>query len=105
SGAFAATRVSEENAVGAQVLIREVLNQKLLGVQDDIWGPYLTKALEGSGELGEYVEIRDFYCEPDLNIRNCDISLETDDENNHAINQFDLHVSVFQGTVKSAHVE
>lgn len=104
--ATAAPSLSYETRVGAEAILRQVIGLKLLGdSQNALFGPYLIKALEGSGGSDEFVTIQGMRCDRELGSDHCVVSLESDNSQGQKINAFDLGLQIFQGKVISALVQ
>ena len=100
-----------ESAVGAEIMVRQVLDQKLLKGENKIYRENLKFALEGAGDRNISSNMTKVECDAGLGSSYCTIhfyveaadkSKTTDPEGGEFA--FDLVVRIYQGKVISAHV-
>lgn len=97
-----------DSAIGAEVIVRQVLDRKLLPEQNSNFYEDIQFALEGSGEAKVHVDMTAIYCERSLGVDDCDISfygIFTEGEQNEPEFSFKVRARVYHGTVMSATIE
>lgn len=94
--------------VGAQVIIRRILDVNLLPPSDScMFSGILTAVLEGTGDPSKTVQITGMSCEADLGSKSCIIGILSTSElpgNDATETTFNLVFRVYQGHLVSAKI-
>jgi hypothetical protein len=111
AGAQAANGIQNyENAVGSEIIVRQVLDKKLLKGEWKDFNKDLVRAIEGSGESKIRNTLTKFTCDAGLGSDYCEIIVTGETEqgatgsDQGADYSFTLNVRIFHGTVLSAHI-
>lgn len=109
STSFAANVIPNyEMAVGAEVIVRQVLTQNLLKNSDSVFNQQLKNALEGSGRSPERSTINSLVCDRALGSDICIITIVISNENSKDDDgsaSFNLRTTIRKGKVTSAAIE
>ena len=104
---FASNNISTyETAVGAETIIRQVLNKKLLGKTNSQVAKYMKYAIEGSGASTTHVDVDSIQCDRASGKDTCNIKFTAKGEDKvESEFSFTVQVRIYQGIVGAASVE
>lgn len=105
SSAMAAEKISSENRVAAETMLRQVLDKKLM--KGSVQNEDILRALEGSGDSTTSDEIVSLSCERGLGSDYCEVGISgllNNGKGDEPEFSFVIEVRIYQGKVLSAKV-